>query len=236
MTSRKRRADGEASRNKILDAAAEIAGERGYEGTSIAHVSARAGLPASSIYWHFADKDELIAAVIERSFAQWLDEAEHSMPRTGALPHPETVAAGLRATAQALLDAPDFLRLGLMLILERRPKELTARQLFLQVRDKVRERAATFYQSVFPDHTDAQLQQLATFTIAVVDGVFISHEVDREHPDDHAALLDSFDLIAAAVLGAAEHLAGRAATVTAPAAKKSRPEVDAGAVREAGSR
>jgi AcrR family transcriptional regulator len=209
MTGRKRRADGEASRNKILDAAAEIAGERGYEGTSIALVSARAELPASSIYWHFADKDELIAAVIERSFAHWLAEAESSVPSAGALSHREAVAAGLRATAEALLDAPDFLRLGLMLVLERRPKEPTARQLFLQVRDTARERTATFYRGVFPGHTDAQIRQLAEFTLAIVDGVFISHEVDREHTVDRTTLLDSFDLIAAAVLGAAKHLAER---------------------------
>ena len=69
---RRRRVDGEASRTRILDAATEIAGERGYEGTSIGLVSAKCGLPASSIYWHFKDKDDLIAAVIERSFAQWL--------------------------------------------------------------------------------------------------------------------------------------------------------------------
>ena len=69
---RRRRLDGEASRTRILDAATEIASERGYEGTSIALVSAKCGLPASSIYWHFTDKDDLIAAVIERSFAQWL--------------------------------------------------------------------------------------------------------------------------------------------------------------------
>ena len=64
-----KRADGELSRERILDAATEIAAERGYEGTSIALVSAKCGLPASSIYWHFKDKDDLIAAVIERSFA-----------------------------------------------------------------------------------------------------------------------------------------------------------------------
>lgn len=61
-----------ASREKILDAAAEIAGERGYEGTSINLISERSGLPASSIYWHFKDKDELIAAVIDRSGTSWL--------------------------------------------------------------------------------------------------------------------------------------------------------------------
>ena len=56
---RRRRANGEESRQRILDAAAEIAGERGYDGTSIALVSERSGLPASSIYWHFEDKDAL---------------------------------------------------------------------------------------------------------------------------------------------------------------------------------
>ena len=69
---RRKRADGELSRERILDAATEIAAERGYEGTSIALVSKKCGLPASSIYWHFTDKDDLIAAVIERSFASWL--------------------------------------------------------------------------------------------------------------------------------------------------------------------
>ena len=70
-TPRKRRANGDESRRKILAAAAEIAGERGYDGTSISAVSERSGLPASSIYWHFADKDELIAAVIRDSFERW---------------------------------------------------------------------------------------------------------------------------------------------------------------------
>ena len=68
---RRRRADGELSRERILEAATQIAAERGYEGTSIAVVSALCGLPASSIYWHFKDKDDLIAAVIEHSFASW---------------------------------------------------------------------------------------------------------------------------------------------------------------------
>ena len=41
------RAHGDASRERILEAAREIAGERGYDGTSIAGVSERSGLPAS---------------------------------------------------------------------------------------------------------------------------------------------------------------------------------------------
>ena len=82
---RRKRSHGEESRQRILDAAAKIAGDRGYEGTSIALVSERSGLPASSIYWHFEDKDHLIAAVIEHSFNRWLENIRAWVPpRSGA--------------------------------------------------------------------------------------------------------------------------------------------------------
>src|SRR5271163_3872990 len=120
---RRKRADGELSRERILDAATEIAAERGYEGTSIALVSAKCGLPASSIYWHFTNKDDLIAAVIERSFGDWLKAWQ--VPVEGS-PQDRLVGLAMQI-AKALLDSPDFIRLGLMLSLERRPVEPRAR-------------------------------------------------------------------------------------------------------------
>lgn len=45
---RRKRADGEQSRERILDAANEIASERGYEGTSIGLVSKKCGLAVPS--------------------------------------------------------------------------------------------------------------------------------------------------------------------------------------------
>ena len=69
---RRTRANGEQSRERILDAATEVATERGYDGTTISLVSKKSGLPPTSIYWHFTDKDDLIAAVIERSYQRWL--------------------------------------------------------------------------------------------------------------------------------------------------------------------
>src|ERR1700719_857290 len=103
---RRKRADGELSRERILDATVEIAGERGYEGTSIAAVSAKCGLPASSIYWHFKDKDDLIAAVIERSFDTWLAALELGEPDTGT-PRERVVEFAGRI-ARSVLEAPDF--------------------------------------------------------------------------------------------------------------------------------
>src|ERR1700761_4095864 len=135
---RRKRADGELSRERILDAATEIAAERGYEGTSIALVSANCGLPASSIYWHFKDKDDLIAAVIERSFADWLKAWQ--VPDEG--PARDRLVGLAMQIAKALLDSPDFIRLGLMLALERRPVEPRARAMFLQSRAQTSEQLA----------------------------------------------------------------------------------------------
>jgi AcrR family transcriptional regulator len=197
---RSTRAHGEESRQKILDAAAEIAGERGYDGTSIALVSARSGLPASSIYWHFEDKDELIAAVIERSFGRWLEGMDAWLPLRGGVTKRRAFAAALRRTGQALLDSPEFLRLGLMLSLERRPEEASARRLFLQVREQTFKRMLSSYETLFAGELDPPtVRALATLTMAAADGLFIARELDAKL--DFEA---HFELLAAAILGAAD--------------------------------
>jgi AcrR family transcriptional regulator len=176
---RRRRVDGEASRTRILDAATEIASERGYEGTSIALVSTKCGLPASSIYWHFKDKDDLIAAVIERSFADWL--AAWQMPADGK-PR-ERLQALATQTAKALLDSPDFLRLGLMLALERRPVEPRARAMFIDVRDQAHDTLTATIRELAPGLTDAQVHQLASYAIAGADGLFVAKEIGGDSVD-----------------------------------------------------
>ncbi|MGB8405120.1 MAG: TetR/AcrR family transcriptional regulator [Mycobacterium sp.] len=176
---RRKRADGELSRERILDAATEIASERGYEGTSIGLVSKKCGLPASSIYWHFKDKDDLLAAVIERSFGDWLRAWQ--LP-AGGEPRERITTLALQL-AKALLDNPDFLRLGLMLALERRPVEPRAREMFLWSRTQ----AAESLQQALADMTaglgPAQVQQLVTYAIAGADGLFIAKEIGGDTVD-----------------------------------------------------
>lgn len=182
---RPRRADGQLSRSRILDAATEIAAERGYEGTSIGAVSAKCGLPASSIYWHFKDKDDLIAAVIERSFGNWLEvwqvTGDPKAPKDiEALDRLMAVAAG---TAKAVLDSPEFLRLGLMLALERRPVEPRARAMYIQVRERALEALSVNIRELDPRLSEAQIHQLATYAIAGADGLFIAKEIGGDSVD-----------------------------------------------------
>ena len=192
---RRRRLDGEASRARILDAATEIASERGYEGTSIALVSAKCGLPASSIYWHFKDKDDLIAAVIERSFAHVL--SAWRIPDDGTAR--ERLVTMVLDIGKALQDSPDFLRLGLMLALERRPVEPRARAMFIDVREQMHSTLCTTMHELFPGLTDAQMHQLATAAIAGADGMFIAKELGGDSVD----VLALFEMLAAALYDAA---------------------------------
>jgi AcrR family transcriptional regulator len=202
-TKRRKRADGELSRERILDAATEIAAERGYEGTSIALVSAKCGLPASSIYWHFKNKDDLIAAVIERSFAEWLKAWQ--LPDEGSAR--DRVVGMTLQIGPALLDSPDFIRLGLMLALERRPVEPRARAMFIQARAQTHDDLAETMRGFMPELTEAQVRQLVTYAIAGADGLFIAKEIGGDAVD----LLELFELHAQALFDTALRLISKGA-------------------------
>ena len=203
QTSTRKRSNGIAARGKILDAAAEIATERGYEGTTISLVSKRSGLPASSIYWHFENKDDLISAVIERSFAAWLEvlSAMHP-PELGVADFEDFVDFQAAQMTESLKAVPDFLRLGLMLGLEHHPDDPTARKVFLKVRSQSFRNAVKTFRKWLPDFSKRNLEELASFCIALADGFFISREVaDATHD-----MMERQDLFAAAIRGVVEQL------------------------------
>lgn len=201
-TGRRKRADGELSRARILDAATEIAAVRGYEGTSIGAVSTKCGLPASSIYWHFKDKDDLIAAVIERSFTSW--QSAWDIPTEGN--GEQRIIGVATQTAKALLDSPDFIRLGLMLALERRPEEPRARTMFLQVRAKALAQLTDNFHDALPGLTDGDIDQLAAYAMAGADGLFIAKEIGGDAVD----LIALFELHGRAIYDSAVRMARKA--------------------------
>lgn len=65
-----------STRARLLDAAAEVFSERGYEGTTVAEVARRAGLTTGAIYANFRDKAELLLQTIERDSAEAVADME----------------------------------------------------------------------------------------------------------------------------------------------------------------
>lgn len=52
-------------RERILEAALEIAGERGIHAATLDEIAARAGLTRSGLQWHYKNKDELVADLVQ---------------------------------------------------------------------------------------------------------------------------------------------------------------------------
>ena len=64
------RAEAQVHRNQILDAAAEVFRERGFDGVSVAELMAAAGLTHGGFYGHFSSKEALMARAFERAAEQ----------------------------------------------------------------------------------------------------------------------------------------------------------------------
>ncbi len=191
----RRHAQGDESRERILDAAAEIASLRGFHGTSIAEVCKRSGLPASSVYWHFSNKDHLLAAVIQRSFDSWLAGVMRTGLRAPGADLGDHLVSSMRRQALGLIQSPEFIRLGLMLALEQHPNEPTARALFLQIRERALDLVANSLEQMISEvrgRADAKLaRRLGRLVLAAADGVFIAYQVDP----DSMVLEDEFQLL-----------------------------------------
>lgn len=71
--SRGARRKGELTAERILDAAEALFAEHGYDGTTLRDVASRVGLRIPSLYNHFASKDSLYAAVLERGIGPVLE-------------------------------------------------------------------------------------------------------------------------------------------------------------------
>ncbi len=201
----RRHRQGDETRQRLLDAAIELAAERGYDGATVALIAKRADVSMSSIYWHFASKDQLLAAVIDRSFAAWAGDAVIWTEPPGGVRRSEHIAALMAQDVVALTRNPDFLRLGLMLSLERREVEPAARQRFIDSRKRTQAQLRSTFRRLLDesgvDADDRLVEQMSTLSMAAADGLFIASQIDGTATD----LEGPFRLLVRALLEHTDH-------------------------------
>jgi TetR/AcrR family transcriptional regulator len=88
---------GEANRERILDAALSLFSRYGLRGTRTDQVAEAAGMSKPNLLYYFRTKQELYAAVLERTLFMWLDPLARIAPESD----PETA---LTAYVTAKLD------------------------------------------------------------------------------------------------------------------------------------
>jgi AcrR family transcriptional regulator len=102
---------GRATRNRLIDAARDLFGARGYEGTSIEAVLQSAGVARGALYHHFATKEALFDAVLDHVVAD-IANAVGEAARAAADPV-ASLRAGCAAWLRMALD-PAVQRIALL--------------------------------------------------------------------------------------------------------------------------
>jgi AcrR family transcriptional regulator len=92
------------TRARLIDAAAEVIGEKGWDRTSLDEVARRTGMTRGAIYGNFANREELFLAVVQ---SRWKPIAPHYIPGTTFRQHMHAVgkavaAAGPERRARAI--------------------------------------------------------------------------------------------------------------------------------------
>ena len=80
-TSRAARKD--ETQARIMAASMELFATRGYEGTSISQIAARAGISRGAVFWHFGSKEGLFKEACKRFFIPFWREVERSLESLG---------------------------------------------------------------------------------------------------------------------------------------------------------
>ncbi|CAM4246993.1 TetR/AcrR family transcriptional regulator [Paenibacillus typhae] len=68
--------EAEARRNEILDAADELFGQKGFDGTSTNDILSKVGIARGTLYHHFKSKEDIMDALIERYSSKMLGAAQ----------------------------------------------------------------------------------------------------------------------------------------------------------------
>ncbi|WP_234534800.1 TetR family transcriptional regulator [Streptomyces sp. R39] len=191
-------ARGQARRERLLDATAEVIAVRGLEGVTHRSVAAAAGLPASTTSYFFASMDELIGAAVTR-IADGVLEATRDLVAdvpeadggTSALEYVDRLIDIVIAAKETLIRA----QFEAYLATSRRPELVEPVQRIVQALEDAAESMFAFLGAPDPRLAGREL-------VAMLDG-FALQRLAHPRPDDRAVLRDALRRLTTAHLGQA---------------------------------
>jgi AcrR family transcriptional regulator len=147
------------TQERLMAAAAQVFAERGIIGASVEEICESAGFTRGAFYSNFADKDELVLALIRQSIKTRYAAAEHAIAQTKATPGRQDAADLVSSALAAFAEAG---RSG-------RETILTERELLLYA---ARQPALRAPYLAFVEECDRQLAVLITDALAFAGLVF----------------------------------------------------------------
>ena len=174
-----RHLEGEQTREKILGVAASLLAEQGYAATSISQICRVAEVHPASIYWAFGSKEGLFAAVMEHAAETFFE----GLPVTAV----RDPLAGFDELARMFEARPEFLRLLLVLSLERREGDPAILEAARRVRRRATDQIASALgpSIALDDRVRARLicREVARFALMLLDGAFVARQIEPNSTD-----------------------------------------------------
>jgi AcrR family transcriptional regulator len=188
-----RQARSRATVDFLLEAAAQVFGERGYAATTN-QVAARAGVSIGTLYQYFADKDALLVALAERH----LDQARAQLTTALAVAPSERNAL-VRALIETVveLNQPDDLH---ELLYATAPRTPALVRVLSQLRNDLADSAAALI--IMGGATPQVAARRASALVIALDAAIHEHVLPATDPADRQARTDDLVLLALATLDA----------------------------------
>ena len=179
---KKRLKSNDDARTRLLDVAEGMMSRRGYAGTSIAEIVDAAGVRAPTLYWYFENKQGMLTALMERGAATWYA----GLPRLNSVAgttSTERLVAAMSEAGRAVEANPQFLRLLILLSLERTESDVSVLAAIRDIRAQARGWLSTLFHDGWPALEAAQCEVLAGSAMAFADGWCVLHMVEPERSD-----------------------------------------------------
>lgn len=196
-----RHIEGKETRLRLLNSATELIAAQGYASTSISQICKTANAKPASLYWAFGNKEGLLAEVMETQAKTFFDKCENVIEHGANLDH------HIGDLAEIFASQPEFLRLLLVLSLERRQGEPAIIEAARRVRQKARAMIGESYRRrlthLSAEEAEPIVDRLARMFLMMLDGMFVAQSIDANVPN----MLDIFDMIISSVNAAADRWA-----------------------------
>ena len=119
------------TREKILEAAAQIFSQKGYHATSMSDIAGAVNLQKASLYHHVESKQEILASLLEEALDLVIGRVAQVLSR--AIPADERLRLAMRTYLETLIEQRD---LSAILLMEHRSLDPELRSRHLPRRDR----------------------------------------------------------------------------------------------------
>ena len=171
------------SQYRILEAAMEVFGSKGYTNGSLLDVGHKAGLTRQGILHHYPSKEKLLLATLE-----YRDDAGVAGLDEQHVPSGQAFFDHLVATTRINTTRPGVLQAYIVLSADSVTQGHPAQQFFRDRYAGLRAMIVNALHEVVPDAADRRLQDVASALIGTMDGLQIQWLLDPEVVDMPAAV------------------------------------------------